>query len=89
VQSSTTIIDLPNPTSEPYTFQNVSSVASFGKGEEPDQYFCQSYIIEVTLVIYHGQEIIDEEHFTEVEGYFREDDPHYSKIQGCPEIECD
>lgn len=89
IQSGTTIVNLPTPTSDPYTFHNVASVASFVKGEDPNQYFCQSYKIESTSVIYHGREIIDEEHFTTVEGYFREDDPNYNKIPACPEIECD
>jgi len=85
-------IELPSPTSDPYTLTGVSLGHSFAKGKA-NEYFSKRYKFETVLLIYSGQgEVIEvEDHTTETSGCLRRHDPNYANLFGCtpPDVECE
>jgi len=80
------------PTSDPYTFNDVSLVDDFAR-YIADQYWGVRYIMEGKIKVYYGTppgEIIDTV-TTKVEGCFRGNDLHYYDKFGCdpPIVQCD
>lgn len=85
-------IELPSPTSDPYTFTGVSHHHAFAKNVT-NLYWGKRYIMTGKIVVVYGNPVIfDEEVITTVNGCFRKFDPHYEEVfQGCipPNVACE
>jgi hypothetical protein len=89
----TRTFELPQPTSDPYTFPIEVAFHNHLGEDMADQYWGRKYKIETFLTIISGleEEILDEDYYGIAIGCFRRDDSNFEDRFICepPEIQCE